>query len=122
VISPSLGPRVWLEPWQGRAGCLGVPLEVFFNVGPASVRSFDGAREICAACPVIADCREMTDRAERGLTRGYLYGSVGGETPTERARRRSCSGSKSNTPTEPRDETAGRSVGRAGLEPATDGL
>ena len=48
------GARVWLEPWQGRAGCLGVPLEVFFNVGPASARSFDRAREICAACPVIA--------------------------------------------------------------------
>jgi hypothetical protein len=37
---------------------------------------------------VIADCRKMTDRAERGLSRSYLFGFVGGETPSERIRRR----------------------------------
>ena len=83
--------RVWLEPWQTHAGCLGVPLEVFFIAGTATARSFDRAREICAMCPVIVECRETTDRAERGLTRGYLYGLVGGETPVERARRRAGS-------------------------------
>ena len=38
-------PRTWPEPWQGRAACLGVPLEVFFLDAPASLgRSIMRAR------------------------------------------------------------------------------
>jgi hypothetical protein len=87
-------PGTWPEPWQGRAACLGVPLEVFFLDAPASARAFDHAREICAACPVIAECRVMTDRAERGMSHSRLYRFVGGETPVERVRRRRAGGSR----------------------------
>ena len=75
-------PGTWPEPWQGRAACLGVPLEVFFLDAPASARAFDHAREICAACPVIAECRVMTDRAERGMSHSRLYRFVVGRRPS----------------------------------------
>jgi Transcription factor WhiB len=83
-VAESWSSRVQPERWQSRAACLGVPLKAFFNEGTTTARSFDGAREICAACPVLADCREMTDRAERGLAQ-LLVRVRGGETP-DRAR------------------------------------
>jgi Transcription factor WhiB len=87
-VAESWPAWLWPERWQARAACLGVDLEVFFVPGTATARSFDEARQICAECPVIADCRKMTDRAERGLSRSYLFGFVGGETPGEGIRRR----------------------------------
>ena len=75
-------PRTWPERWQARAACLGVPREAFFLEAPASARAFDHAREICAACPVIAECRAMTDRAEHGRATAACTGSSAARRPS----------------------------------------
>ena len=78
----------WSPPttWQSDAACRGLPLDVFFPEG-TGVGKFEAARAVCAGCPVIEDCRAMTDRAERGLS-SDVFGVFAGETPHERVRRR----------------------------------
>ena len=78
----------WSPPatWQADAACRGLPLEVFFPDG-TGVSKFEQARAICAGCPVIEDCRAMTDRAERGLS-SDVFGVFACEYPLERVRRR----------------------------------
>jgi hypothetical protein len=61
---------------------------VFYPPGAGDASMFEQAKAICAAYPVIADCRAMTDRAERGLSQPYLDGVFAGESPLERVRRR----------------------------------
>ncbi len=82
---------VEIEPgtlWQISAACRGADLEVFFP--ERYVGTFAEAREMCARCSVVTDCREMTDRAERGLPSGAIFGYFAGETPAERVERRSA--------------------------------
>jgi hypothetical protein len=80
----------WPERWHADAACLGEPLETFFPGRGSTPASFIRAREICAGCPVLGECRSSADRAERELPKSDLFGFVGGESPLERARRRSC--------------------------------
>ena len=80
----------WNAPasWQADAACRGLPLTVFLPPGAGAASKFEQAKTICASCPVIADCRAMTDRAERGLSQSYVHGVFAGESPLERVRRR----------------------------------
>ena len=81
----------WHAPgtWQADAACLGLPLALFFPDGTGAASTFEDAKAICRGCTVLADCRAMTDRAERGLSLSYVSGVFAGESPTERIRRRS---------------------------------
>lgn len=47
-------------------------------------------RAVCAACPVIAECREVVEHieSESPLTLGNMAGVWAGETPAERVKRR----------------------------------
>lgn len=48
--------------------------------------AYTPAREICGACPVIADCLEVAMAAESGRAHGSRFGMFGGLSPHERAR------------------------------------
>ena len=78
----------WSTPaaWQLDAACRDLPLTVFYPDGTGASK-FEQAKAICAGCPVIEQCRAMTDRAERGLS-SDVFGVFAGESPLERVRRR----------------------------------
>lgn len=48
---------VWELEWQNRAACKGLPTEWWFPERGAS-RECKKAKQICAGCPVILQCRE----------------------------------------------------------------
>lgn len=57
------------------------------------------ARRVCAGCPVIAECREMTLRVESDLSESRIVGIFGALAPHERmvmirARRASAGGAR----------------------------
>jgi WhiB family redox-sensing transcriptional regulator len=62
-------------PWQANAACRGEPTAVFFPDRPGDTGL---ALEICAACPVIVECRAY------GLAHPGLQGVFGGTTEAER--------------------------------------
>ena len=73
------------ESWEMRAACREVVTEVFFP-GDASKdpRKWDGARAVCGACPVRAEC--LADAlAVEGNRATSRHGMFGGLTPEERA-------------------------------------
>lgn len=90
VVDEALRLIAW-APWIEDAACRGMDLQTFFLEGRSTPHVYDAARTICSRCDVLAHCREASDRAERGVPDGHLYGFVGGETPRERANRRSHS-------------------------------
>jgi WhiB family transcriptional regulator, redox-sensing transcriptional regulator len=96
-----LGLRTVPGSWIAEAACLGADPEIFF---PPHGALFTAARAICAGCPVVGACRSYVDAIE--ASRSDLYGFVGGETPSERTRRRRAS------------EQGGRCYGRTMSDPA----
>jgi WhiB family redox-sensing transcriptional regulator len=71
--------------WQQSARCRGLPSDVFFPEEQDSRRlrrvQEAAAKQICAGCPVIADCREHALRAPE------KYGVWGALTARERRTR-----------------------------------
>ena len=65
--------------WHREALCVGAPSDVFFPPRPHQ-RMWDQARQICAQCPVSAECLEdaLANEPE------YRAGMYGGKTPRER--------------------------------------
>lgn len=61
--------------WQDFANCRGADVDIFFPDRGASTR---GAKEICAACMVQAECLEYA------VTRGEKFGIWGGLSERER--------------------------------------
>lgn len=76
--------------WMERAACLDVDPEIFF--APQVPNEFERARanaparKVCAACPVIEECRADADSWE--TSGAYVYGIRAGEDPKQRNRRR----------------------------------
>jgi WhiB family redox-sensing transcriptional regulator len=62
--------------WMGRAACRGMPARLFY---PPPGTPTDTALEVCAGCPVRADC------ARHAELNGEVFGIWGGRTETERA-------------------------------------
>jgi hypothetical protein len=68
--------------WHGQAACAGVGPSIFFAAGDGVHRrrpgaaSYNAARRLCAACPVIAEC------AIEGTSE--QFGIWGGLSPVER--------------------------------------
>jgi Transcription factor WhiB len=75
-----------VDPWEWResAACRTLDVSLFFD-GP-----FDRAKEVCRSCPVLETCRRENDREERRIPATHWWGVFGGETPRERAARRSA--------------------------------
>lgn len=63
--------------WQADAACRGEPVDLFFPERPADTGL---AREICAGCPVVVECRAY------GLAHPGLLGLFGGLDEVERRR------------------------------------
>lgn len=61
--------------WQDFANCRGADVDIFFPDRGASTR---GAKEICAACQVRAECLDYA------VTRGEKFGIWGGLSERER--------------------------------------
>ncbi|MHA4855024.1 WhiB family transcriptional regulator (plasmid) [Rhodococcus sp. ZPP] len=86
--------------WQHHASCRGADTEIFFSPDGErrSIRSQRerAAKQICQACPVLADCRA------HALTAAETYGIWGGMSENERAhhtrRTRRTARHRPNTP------------------------
>lgn len=63
------------EDWQERGACKGIEVEHFF---PPVDEEADGAKAVCAMCPVQEPC------LEHALSVGERFGIWGGMTPAER--------------------------------------
>jgi WhiB family redox-sensing transcriptional regulator len=69
----------WREDWRERAACLGEDPELFFPIGtgPRAERQIAEAKQVCARCPVLRQCR--------AFALDYAYEGVwGGTEDTER--------------------------------------
>lgn len=70
--------------WQQQAACRGLDSSVFFHPsgerGASRTRRAERAKEICAGCPVLAQCRK------HALASHEPYGVWGGLTEEERDR------------------------------------
>lgn len=64
--------------WQDYASCAETDPDLFFPES-GDWRSVVAAREICASCPVVAECAELGSH--------YADGVFGGMTPRERGTR-----------------------------------
>lgn len=78
-------------PWQNEAACRNSPASWF--VGDLTSWETWRAKDICARCPVVFQCRDLADEVEvrDPLTRHYQLswqGVWGGEDPAERRARR----------------------------------
>ena len=67
------------DDWRADAACWGVDSDLFF---PEPHQSADPAREICAECPVAADCLGYALRSH------IVHGVWGGKSPDERRQSR----------------------------------
>ena len=76
--------------WEALASCAALPLDeverMFFTPGPAMAQ----AQALCAACPVLRECRDAADHQEVGFLgdRSHMSGFRAGETVTQRIKRR----------------------------------
>ncbi|MBH5143470.1 WhiB family transcriptional regulator [Rhodococcus erythropolis] len=70
--------------WQHRGSCRGADIEMFFSPDgesrSARAQRERAAKQICQACPVLAECRA------HALTATEAYGIWGGMSETERTR------------------------------------
>jgi WhiB family redox-sensing transcriptional regulator len=86
-ISPWASDRLWMR----RAACVGRDDLYFGPHGePEQERRarVAKAKQLCATCPVLAECRETVDRMEGGQVPDRVAGIWAGETPRERHNRR----------------------------------
>ncbi|MET9504831.1 WhiB family transcriptional regulator [Streptomyces sp. NPDC006622] len=67
--------------WLRSAACVGEDPELFFPVGTSgpALRETAGAKQVCARCPVTADCLDYA------LAGGPMSGVWGGTDEAERA-------------------------------------
>ena len=76
------GPISSLWEWQYKGACLGMDSSLFFHPegerGAPRRRRDEGAKLVCANCPVIEECREHALRTREP------YGVWGGMTEEER--------------------------------------
>lgn len=76
------GPNADFWDWQMQAACRGMDSEVFFHPdgqrGSARAQREQAAKQICASCPVMQQCREHALKVREP------YGVWGGLTEDER--------------------------------------
>lgn len=68
--------------WRDSANCLGCDTDAWFPEGTAPYPAI--AREVCASCPVLEDCRSWVLDHERDLGLHSRFGMFAGMTPFER--------------------------------------
>lgn len=73
------GEQEGSRAWESGAACLHQDADIWF-----SRRSWDRAKAICAACPVLDACRAAVLRREKGLPRCRRNGVIAGLTGPQR--------------------------------------
>jgi WhiB family transcriptional regulator, redox-sensing transcriptional regulator len=76
-----------LDGWTMRAKCRGASDRVFFPLGTPGKPAEDthlAAKQLCASCPVTAQCLQRAMRTEGSTAADYRFGVFGGLDPTER--------------------------------------
>lgn len=75
--------------WMDHALCLGQPTSLFFleDREPLSNGRFNDADELCAACPVIAECRVYSARERWGFWAGTFKERIVPGTKKEHTRK-----------------------------------
>lgn len=80
-----------IPTWMDDAACLGAPSEIFFpNVERPQGEHVERARQICAACPVVDECRAYV------LEIDEIHGFWGGLSEGERRQIMRPDGRKNN--------------------------
>ena len=78
-----------MDDWQDRAACKGMDPDLFHPFNPwRDWRQVREAKQVCASCPVTAECLEMVMDAESETWggRSIRVGIYAGLTPSERAK------------------------------------
>lgn len=76
--------------WQDDASCRGLTHRFYDDVwvglgtGKPQPEALRWAKAMCAACPVLAECRTVVLEDERDLPADLRYGVCAGMTPQER--------------------------------------
>lgn len=72
-----------MSAWRESAACLDKPVEWFFPPKDRAHELYRLGREVCASCPVVADCLAEHEAAERelevvlpGLWGGVIHGTA----------------------------------------------
>lgn len=77
--------------WEQTPACAGMS-HLFFNLGGGNYVATAGwvrhAKQLCAQCPVLSECRQWNDTVEGNADLARLDGIYAGETPSERVNRR----------------------------------
>ena len=76
--------------WVGRAACSPETADLFHPDKSDVSAAVAQAKWICGRCPVVEECRAYIDAIETDLPRHRWTGTFAGETPRDRARRRSA--------------------------------
>lgn len=76
--------RLMSTPWQDAAACASVNLN-FFAQMPDEI---EAAKHVCQSCPVIQECRRLSDEIERNAGQSHIVGVWGGESTGDRIKRR----------------------------------
>lgn len=76
--------------WVLQAACRGLvssgESDPWFPVAATSTEAYAEAREVCAKCPVAAECLDRAMQDEAGRSDRARWGMWGGKTPMERKR------------------------------------
>ncbi|WP_037606188.1 WhiB family transcriptional regulator [Streptacidiphilus rugosus] len=84
------GPVEWAWSWQEQAACVDYDTRLFFHPAGERGSSFEyreeAAKRICAACPVLEQCRDFALECREEY--GVWGGMTEGERATARRRRR----------------------------------
>ncbi|ACV80243.1 WhiB family transcriptional regulator [Nakamurella multipartita] len=79
---PMRSPTIEAWQWQVAASCRGMPSAFFFHPwgerGPERIERVRQAKDVCAGCPVIDECRRHALQARE------MYGVWGGLSEDER--------------------------------------
>jgi WhiB family redox-sensing transcriptional regulator len=79
------GPVPFSAEWTDEAACRSQDPAAFFSDAATQVSL---AKQTCARCPVVMQCRQTADMVEGRLSGKHVHGVWGGETPSERIQRR----------------------------------
>ena len=84
-----IDPFMEYREWMAWAVCAQAnDPDLWFPTNYKNSRQCDTALALCAACPVLDECRQHFDQVEANISPGKLHGIMAGERPAERARRR----------------------------------
>ena len=68
--------------WYEKAGCLNLPMEIFFPEVENVESEYDEARKFCDGCLVRVECLSFALKVEQNFS--WSFGMYGGKSPMQR--------------------------------------